>query len=625
MATATATVAMASGLATRVAVVRGAAGGSLEDSAHLLKAVELAQSSDGLTAPHPKLGCVITRGRRIVGAGALYAQGSRSAELQALEEAREHARGATAFLNLEPGDCDGDDAALAALVQAGLERVVVGMPHPLPHFRGKAIAALRRAGARVEVGGEDFGDLGDSGDFGSKGAMAAALKACQFANAPLLYRAQHNLPMSTLKYAMTLDGKIAASSGHAAWVSSAVSRQRVFATRAQSDAVIVGGNTVRRDNPSLTTRRAEGHQPDRIVMSRGLDLPREANLWDVSGAHTIVMTQKGANREFQKYLVSKGVEVVEFDFLSPKAVMEHCYERGYLSVLWECGGTLSAPAIQGNVIHKVLAFVAPKIVGGLQAPTPVGELGMVQMTQALNLSDVSFEQTGPDMLISGYLQPVPEISLGNGDELTSISRVDDTGVPGKPSVIRFNKPWDRYGALSTLSYHPITLPDSDGKPLTWSSVEHYYQASKFAGVTDQLAVKCMSEIQATEIPEEAARIGETLSRQRPDLLRKDWEIVKLQVMRTALRAKFLSHPALKSFLLSTDGSVLVESSQNDSFWGASKNGVGLNHLGRLLMDLRAELRNGPYGDEQVNGHVANSSVNGSKDSFYRYRQQVASS
>lgn len=591
--------------------------GSLEDSGHLLKAVELAESSDGLSAPHPKLGCVIARGRRIVGAGGLYAQGARSAEVQAVEEAGEHARGATAFLNLEPGDCHGDDAAIAALVQGGLERVVVGMRHPLPHFRGKAIAALRRAGARVEVIGEE--------DSGSGDALAAALKACQYANAPLLYRARHHLPMSTLKYAMTLDGKIAASSGHAAWVSSAVSRERVFKTRAQSDAVIVGGNTVRRDDPSLTTRRQGGHQPDRIVMSRALNLPREAKLWDVSLAHTIVMTQKGANQNFHKYLVSRGVEVVEFDFLSPRAVMEHCYLRGYFSVLWECGGTLAAPAIQGSVIHRVLAFIAPKIVGGLQAPTPVGELGMVQMTQALKLSDVSFEQTGPDMLVTGYLQPIPDISLGNNDELTSISRVDVAELAVKSSVIRFNKPWDRYGSLSTFSYHPISLPDSDGEPLVWSSVEHFYQASKFAGVTDQLAVQCKAEIQGTESPEEAARLGETLSRQRPDLVRKDWEIVKLQVMRTALRAKFLSYPALKSFLLSTEGSVLVESSQNDSFWGASKHGVGLNHLGRLLMDLRAELRREPFTDEQVNGHIVKSSVNGAKDCFSRYRQQVASS
>ena len=107
-----------------------------------------------------------------------------------------------------------------------------------------------------------------------------------------------------------------------------------------------------RADPSLTTRKDDGHQPARIVMSRCLDLPTEANLWDVSKTETIVATQKGANKDFQKHLAAKGVEVVEFDFLDPRVVMEYCYSRGYLSVMWECGGMLSAPAIQAGVIHK---------------------------------------------------------------------------------------------------------------------------------------------------------------------------------------------------------------------------------------------------------------------------------
>jgi diaminohydroxyphosphoribosylaminopyrimidine deaminase/5-amino-6-(5-phosphoribosylamino)uracil reductase len=208
-------------------------------------------------------------------------------------------------------------------------------------------------------------------------------------------------------------GKIAASSGHAAWVSGELSRARVFRMRAQSDAVIVGGNTVRRDNPSLTTRKEEGHQPVRIVMSRGLDLPEKANLWDISKSPTIVMTQKGSKKEFQKMLTDHGVEVVEFELLTPRRVMEYCYTRGFLQIMWECGGLLSAPAISSGVIHKVLAFIAPKIVGGVLAPTPVGELGMLQMTQALNLSEVEFEKVGPDMLVSGYLQPLPDLPFGN--------------------------------------------------------------------------------------------------------------------------------------------------------------------------------------------------------------------
>ncbi|CAK9207990.1 unnamed protein product [Sphagnum jensenii] len=371
------------------------------DSVHLLRAADIAEMSLGLTAPHANSGCVIARGPHVVGEGFFYGQGFKSAELQAVERAGEHAQGGTAYLNLEPADWLGDDSAISSLIQAGVSRVVVGIRHPFEHLQGRGITALRHAGLNVDVAGEDLVD--------SRGNIAVALKSCRVVNAPLLYKAAYKIPFSLLKYAMTLDGKIAASSGHAAWVSGELSRARVFRTRAQSDAVIVGGNTVRRDNPSLTTRNEEGHQPVRIVMSRGLDLPEKANLWDVSKTPTIVMTQEGSSKEFQKMLTARGVEVVEFEFLTPRRVMEYCYTRGFLQIIWECGGLLSAPAISSGVIHKVLAFIAPKIVGGVLAPTPVGELGMVQMTQALNLSEVEFEKVGPDMLVSGYLQPLPDL------------------------------------------------------------------------------------------------------------------------------------------------------------------------------------------------------------------------
>lgn len=222
--------------------------------------------------------------------------------------------------------------------------------------------------------------------------VETVIRDCVQANEALMHRVGTGKPFSILKYAMTLDGKIAASTGHSAWVSGPKARQQVFATRARSDAVIVGGNTVRRDNPNLTTRQEAGATPVRIVMSRTLELPMEANLWNVSVAPTIVMTQRGAREDFQQRLRDQGVEVVEFDFLTPISVVEYCYDRGFLQLLWECGGTLAAPAIASGVIHKVMAFIAPKIIGGEKAPTPCGDLGFVEMTQAMKISDLHLEQ-----------------------------------------------------------------------------------------------------------------------------------------------------------------------------------------------------------------------------------------
>lgn len=421
----------------------------------------------------------------------------------------------------------------------------------------------------------------------SSKADEEALKSCLLVNAPLLYRAANQVPFSVLKYAMTLDGKIAASSGHAAWISNTLSRSRVFELRGRSDAVIVGGNTVRRDNPRLTARHGGLHFPRRIVMSQTLNLPEEANLWDVSEVPTIVATQRGARRNFQKFLASKDVEVIEFDILNPKDVMEYFHDRGYLSILWECGGTLAASAIASGVIHKVHAFVAPKIIGGRNAPTPVGELGMVEMSQAMTLIDVCYEQIGPDMLISGFLQPVPDLTptIPSVEETCA---VDPNVSPYESNIIFFYKTWDPYGSFSNFSPHPFQMLDENGDYCTWSSVEHYYQAQKFVEVNDPVAQNCLDEIKHARSPEEAARIGRRMQRQHPNLVRPDWESVKIDVMYKALKCKFTTYPHLNSMLLSTAGSVLVEASPHDLFWGGGRDGEGLNYLGRLLMKLRSE-------------------------------------
>lgn len=548
------------------------------DAAYIKRAAQIADNSAGFSSPHPNFGCVIATPSGIVaGEGYLYAQGTKAAEVLAVEAAGGFSKGSTAYLNMEPGDCHGDQSAVSALVQAGITRVVVGIRHPLQHLHGNAIRSLRGQGLQVDVVGEDL----------KSKIMEEARKSCLLVNAPLIHRATSRVPFSVLKYAMTLDGKIATTSGHAAWISSKKSRNRVFELRGRSDAIIVGGNTVRKDNPRLTARHGGGHTPIRIVMTQTFNLPEEANLWDISDVSTIVVTQRGARRSFQKLLASKGVEVVEFDILNPREVMEYFHDRGYLSILWECGGTLAASAISSGVIHKVFAFVAPKIIGGKNAPSPVGELGMVEMSQALDLIDVCFEQVGPDMLISGFLQPVPDLVpvIPSEDETFAI---DPSITPYESRIIFFYKTWDPYGAFSNFSPHPIQMPDGSGAYATWSSVEHYYQAHKFVGVDEPVAKDCVEKIKFAKSPEEAARMGRSMQKQRPDLVRSDWEGLKIDVMYRALKCKFSIYPHLQSMLLSTAGSVLVEASPHDLFWGGGREGEGLNYLGRLLMLIRSE-------------------------------------
>ncbi|NET52486.1 MAG: bifunctional diaminohydroxyphosphoribosylaminopyrimidine deaminase/5-amino-6-(5-phosphoribosylamino)uracil reductase RibD, partial [Merismopedia sp. SIO2A8] len=226
---------------------------------------------------------------------------------------------------------------------------------------------------------------------------------CRQLNEAFIHRILHQRPLGILKYAMTLDGKIAASSGHSQWVTGKEARTYVHQIRAACDAVIVGGNTVRRDNPYLTSHNLSDHNPLRVVMTRTLNLPLEANLWQTTEAKTLVLTAVGANPYIQQQLSSMGVEVVEFPSLTPSLVMTYLYERGLSCILWECGGILGARAIAEGAVQKVLAFIAPKIIGGSKAPSPVDDLGLLKMTDALNLERVSCRQLGADYLLEGYL------------------------------------------------------------------------------------------------------------------------------------------------------------------------------------------------------------------------------
>ncbi|MEB3341320.1 bifunctional diaminohydroxyphosphoribosylaminopyrimidine deaminase/5-amino-6-(5-phosphoribosylamino)uracil reductase RibD [Okeania sp.] len=349
----------------------------------MVRCLELAQCALGKTAPNPLVGCVVAKNGEIIGEGFHPGAGHPHGEVFALREAGEKARGATAYVNLEPCNHYGrTPPCTEALMAAGVARVVIGMIDPNPLVAGSGVAKLRNAGMEVVVGvleGE-----------------------CRKLNEAFIYRILNHRPFGILKYAMTLDGKIATTTGHSAWVTSPSARSEVHKLRVACDAVIIGGNTVRRDNPFLTSRRSRDDNPLRVVMSRSLDLPREANLWDVREAETLVFTEVGCNREFQEYLRQKGVEVLETESLTPGVVMDNLYERGFLSVVWECGGILAAEAIAAGAVQKIWAFIAPKIIGGETAPAPVGDLGLAKMTDALELENVSMRAVGCDYLLEGY-------------------------------------------------------------------------------------------------------------------------------------------------------------------------------------------------------------------------------
>ncbi|MGF1497628.1 MAG: bifunctional diaminohydroxyphosphoribosylaminopyrimidine deaminase/5-amino-6-(5-phosphoribosylamino)uracil reductase RibD, partial [Elainellaceae cyanobacterium] len=262
------------------------------------RCLDLAQKALGQTAPNPMVGAVIAKDGQVIGEGFHPGAGNPHAEVFALRAAGEQAQGATVYVNLEPCSHYGRTPPCAdALIEAGVTKVVAGMVDPNPQVAGSGLEKLRQAGIEVLVGVEEA--------------------ACRRLNEAFCYRIQHQQPFGILKYAMTLDGKIAATSGHSAWVTGTAARSEVHRLRAASDAVVIGGTTVRQDNPLLTTHGVSDRNPLRVVMSRRLEVPDEAQLWQTDVAPTLVFTEVGANSTRQAWLRDRGVEVLERSPLTP--------------------------------------------------------------------------------------------------------------------------------------------------------------------------------------------------------------------------------------------------------------------------------------------------------------------
>lgn len=343
------------------------------------RCLKLAAQGAGLTAPNPMVGAIVVKDGQIIGEGFHPQVGQPHAEVFALRAAGEAARGGILYVNLEPCNHTGRTPPCTdTVLQSGIAMVVIGMRDPNPKASG-GIERLRSAGVEVITDIETA--------------------ACEQLNEAFIHRIRHRQPFSILKYAMTLDGKIATETGHSAWITSPEARHRVHQLRSQCDAVIIGGNTVRQDNPQLTSHGTSEHNPLRVVMSRRLNLPTVAHLWQTKIAPTVVFTEMPV----QPSALPNHVDVISLPRLSPESVLNHLYEQGLSTVLWECGGTLAAAALRQKTIQKIWAFVAPKIIGGNQAPTPIGDLGLTAMSEAMLLHNTQLEKIGPDWLIQGYL------------------------------------------------------------------------------------------------------------------------------------------------------------------------------------------------------------------------------
>ncbi|MDX2256680.1 MAG: bifunctional diaminohydroxyphosphoribosylaminopyrimidine deaminase/5-amino-6-(5-phosphoribosylamino)uracil reductase RibD [Pseudanabaenaceae cyanobacterium bins.39] len=355
---------------------------------YMQQCLELAQQARGQTAPNPMVGSVIVKNGQVIGKGFHPKAGQPHAEVFAIREAMqsgEDLRDAVLYVNLEPCNHHGRTPPCSeAIIQAGIGHVVVGVIDADPRVAGTGCDRLRNAGIKVTTG--------------------ILEQQCLDLNEGFFHRIKTGRPFGIFKYAMTLDGKIATKLGHSYWITGKNSRNLVHNLRASCDAVVTGGNTVRLDNPYLHTHGTSQHCPLRVVVTQSCDLPEVANLWNITDTEkTLVITFPDIQGDLKQKLRDRQVEVLELSDISPQAIMLELGKRGFNNVLWECGGKLGAAAIRAKVIQKIYAFIAPKIIGGADAPGPIADLNLNLMTEALNLSRSQVQLIGNDFLISGYL------------------------------------------------------------------------------------------------------------------------------------------------------------------------------------------------------------------------------
>jgi diaminohydroxyphosphoribosylaminopyrimidine deaminase/5-amino-6-(5-phosphoribosylamino)uracil reductase len=344
------------------------------------RALQLAELGRGRTSPNPLVGAVVLDADGVlVGEGYHARAGEAHAEVGALAQAGERARGGTLVVTLEPCCHHGrTPPCSAAVINAGIARVVVGMGDPNPLVSGGGLAALRAAGLEV-----------------ISGVAEAEVRAL---NRAFCHRIASGRPLGILKWAMGLDGRTALPNGASQWISGAEARAWVHALRARCDAVIVGGGTVRADDPLLTSRGRRDPEPLRVVFSRGLDLPPDARLWHQESATTLVAHSYAAPVQARFRLDRRGVERLLLADCSPALLLEELARRGCNQVLWECGAELAAAALRAGCVQEVAAVIAPKLLGGEPARTPIGALGHTAMAEVHAWTAAAPERLGDDLL-----------------------------------------------------------------------------------------------------------------------------------------------------------------------------------------------------------------------------------
>jgi diaminohydroxyphosphoribosylaminopyrimidine deaminase / 5-amino-6-(5-phosphoribosylamino)uracil reductase len=368
----------------------GRGAGSGRDVENLSRALVLARKGLGTTSPNPMVGAVVVRSGRVVGSGFHRRAGSEHAEVVALRQAGQRARGATLYVNLEPCAHHGRTPPCVDAIRAsGIRRLVTSMIDPNPLVRGRGLADLRRAGVIV-----------------SCGLLAAEAR---LVNEAYVHFMRTGVPFVILKAGMSLDGRIASRTGASRWITSTASRRGGQALRWACDAIAVGVDTVRADDPMLTARRGGRVKPGflRVILDSRLRTPPGSRLVTTARRHpTCIFTTRNAPATRQRRLEDAGVTVECVASVGGRValprVLSELARRDVQSLLVEGGGEVHGAFLERGHVDKLVFFLAPLLLGGRRSVPVVGGVGAASPAEAWGLKGFRIEECGPDLRLEGY-------------------------------------------------------------------------------------------------------------------------------------------------------------------------------------------------------------------------------
>lgn len=355
------------------------------DQYYMRLAIELAKQGGGAVNPNPQVGAIIVKENKIIGQGYHEKYGGLHAERHALKNCQESAEGATIYVSLEPCAHQGKQPpCYEAIIESEIKRVVIGHLDPNPLVSGKGIEEMRAKG--IEVVGP---------------VLEAESEAI---NQFFFHYIKTKRPYVMMKYAMTLDGKIATRTGESQWITGEIAREKVHQDRSRYMAIMVGLGTVIADNPSLTSRIENGKNPIRIICDSQLRTPLESNLVKTAKeTRTIIATGVREASQQEAYL-KEGCEILAVSLdssgkLDLKELIDKLGQMQIDSLIIEGGGSLNASALEAGIVQKIQAYIAPKIFAGQTAKSPVAGLGVARPSQAYQLSKPEISFLGEDILL----------------------------------------------------------------------------------------------------------------------------------------------------------------------------------------------------------------------------------